>query len=600
MQVLWKKVVIGNRHKKVGSMNQTILYMISFCCFVLACIYYPKSEKSNIITDTMICYVMALCYGAFGALILQICKVKIHIVSISIVYLVGAITITLIILKKKKIQKHFIQYHDVIACIIIFIVIAGIGVHIFSRRLEINFGNTVDPSVHYTWAMEIVRNGTVSGMFFAQFHNAMFIEMMMPFFTEITTYKAFILADCFHTLMQCYVFYGIICYVLKKSKYKFLPLIVTALYWFGYPLYSYTMGGYIYWTMGGMLVQFVVFILQVYRENVSMRKLCIIPLVLGAFGCTLCYVQFAPAVFIAIAAVIVFCIYKEKGIVIDKKFISIGLIIGVFFLICALLGYYFVFASRGIGIFYAFSLGTQESRSLEFIIAVPIIYYLIYRAVIEKKMNAYSIAICSFGVVQVGFTLLAMINMVSSYYLFKPYYVFWSLIWLVLLERREYISGKVRRYVINYTLVTVLLLMFAYTPKGEWNTNDAFSLDNSMYRYNAVILKEKDFRDSFMDEVMIELIECAYNINQEQDVQVTIIGSNEIKGRVAWYQGIVNQPAYWISPLKKEFLDEYLAQNNPQYIMVFKDDTGYEDNKQFFDSLEWIFENEKGFIAKFY
>lgn len=581
-------------------MIYSFLYLVSFVMFVAACICYPKTEKLNIVVDGVIGYVMTLCYGALVAFIVQICKLPINIMTVSIAYGLGACFILAIIIKKKKMQKHFCQKQDIVALSIIFLVIARIGIHIFSRRIELNFGAPVDPSVHFLWAMDIVRKGTVSGMFFTQFHNAMFIEMLSPFFTELTIYKPFILADCFHTLMQCYVFYGIVCYMLRNSKHKFLPLLITALYWLGYPLYSYTTGGYIYWTMGGMLVQFVIFILQIYKDNASKRKLCIIPLILGIYGSTICYVQFAPAVFLTVAAVIIYCVYKEKGIVINKKFITVSTGIGVLFLICAAVGYYFIFASRGLTVFEAFSLGSHNSRSLEFIVALPIIYYLIYKAVTEKKMSVYSIAVCCVTVIQLGFTTLAMINLVSSYYLFKYYYIFWSLLWLILVDRRDLFTGKVRKYVVNYLLIAIILLMFMYTPKKEWSTDEALSLDNSMYRYNTVVMKEKDFRENFMDEVVMELFEYAYNLKQETGENVYIVGTNEIKGCATWYQGIVHQPVYWISPLKREFLDEFLSRKNPQYIMVFKHDTGYFDNQAFFDSLEWLFENEKAFIAKVY
>lgn len=578
-------------------MGLSILYLCSFFALWLTCLLYPKTEKINFISGTMMGYVTVLCYGAFGAFALKLCHVPINLQSMSYIYLFAAIIVSAGIFRKHRIQRLTFEIFDFVMLVVALCVFGRLAVHIFSRHININYLNMVDPGRHFQMAMEVVREEKISGMYFAPLHNAMFISVLSPFVPETWCYKLFILSDCFHNLMELYFFYGFMLYVGKGCRHKWMPALVTALYWCGYPLYSFARGGYVYWAMGAMLVQYVIFVLHLYENNNKLRKLCILLLSLGCFGVTVCYIEFAPAIVISVMAVITYYLFKEKKIVFDKK-LMFGIVATVIIVcICASVGYYFVFYSRDVSIFQALSGGKNTSKNWEIIVSIPILYCIVYNQIREKKLNAYSFALVSFLGIQFCFTVLAAVNRVSTYYLFKPFYIFWSLIWIILYNERDRFVGKFKKYTLNYLIAVAVVTMFVYVPQQELETTEACSLDNSIWRHNALVV-QKNFRDPYLSTAKVELMEYICNEWDEEETVVSLLATNTLKGISAWYEGITNQPAYWLSPLTQEDIESYLKESDTEYVLVFTDSEAYECNAEYLDSFEKVYSNTEGFIAK--
>ena len=577
-------------------MIDSVLYLCAFGLFITGCLLYPKTDnKINFVTGFMLSYVTALCYGAAGALLFTFAHIPVYLVSISALYFTGGVILLSMTIKKHSVQKYLFRMFDLWVIIAAILLFGRLAVYIFSRHVNINYANMPDSGNHFCMTMEAVRDKGIGGMYFTALFHALFIEILWPLVPETWSYKLFILSDCYHNLMELFFFYGFMLHI-NKDRNKWLPVIVTFLYWCGYPFYSFADGAYIYWGMGAVLVQYVVFMLSIYENNIELRRICLMLVMLGCYGVTVCYIEFLPAVILTVAAMIIYTRYRENSFQLDKNVKIILVSLAILLAVCAVTGYHFIFKPQKLDIFEVLMLGTNENKSLEIVISVPIILYIVNCRIREKRINAYLVTLFGFLAVQTGFTLLASVNKMSSYYLFKPYFIFWSLIWMIILCDSWRFKGKVRTYTVNYLIVAAAFLMFSYAPQKE---GDAafYGIDNSIWRNNAMVM-QYDFRNSFFNKETMDMIDDIYYNYAKNNIRVAMISTNTHKGMCAWYNGITNLPVFWHSPLTREDIEAYLEEDKPDYILVFYDSDAYEENEEYFETFEKVSDNGYGFIAK--
>ena len=67
-----------------------------------------------------------------------------------------------------------------------------------------------------------------------------------------------------------------------------------------------------------------------------------------------------------------------------------------------------------------------------------------------------------------------------------------------------------------------------------------------------------------------------------------------------WYQAITNQRYYGWGQSDPDHTDyfNHLNESDAQYILVLKDSQIYQDEQEYFDSLERIYDTEIGFVGK--
>lgn len=575
-----------------------LFFLVSFLMCWLGFVFFPKTSKLNAVVSFMLGYMTTLCYGAAGALVLQVCHVGITLESVGVIYLLMAIVLWGYVIWKRSVQRLEVRKIDFLGLLVGALIVGGVALHIFTVYLHANYHNSIDPSSHFYMAMQTVRNHGISGMYFSQFHNAMLMNILLHFLPEVWCYKAFIISDCFQTLMQYYFVYAFMIYLFRNHKKKYLPILITLLYWLGYPLYSFAGGGYVYWAMGATLVIYVFWLLKIYEEHKALRKKCLALVLLGCFSIVVCYVQFAPAAVLAAILVILYCSFSENHFVVSKKgMMQLGAV-GAVGLLLGALSYYFIFYRHGLDVFESLRGGSNTSKSLELIVFIPVLYYIIYTRAKTKKWNAYVWSMLSVCFVQLALALLSAMNMVSSYYLFKSNFILWFLAFVVCIDGYQCIEDKMRGYFRHYLAVVSIFLLMTYVPKNQLESDDAFSLDNSIYRHNALLFQVEDYRDSFAASNMdlIEYIASNYDYATEK---VALIGTNEITGARGWYTGVTGQYKYYIkSPLEQEGIENYLQNNEVDYIVVFYDSEAYEVQKEFLESFEKVYDSEEGFISR--
>lgn len=576
-------------------MVQSVLYFISFLLFFLLCFFYPKhKERMNAITCAMISYVTTLSYGAGAALIIQVLGFRVDNGHVAAGYAMGCIVLLLLLGKEKRVQPIGIYKRDVISLGLLCVIIVYVCVHVFSSHFYMNYHNGVDSANHFKYAMDIVRNGKLSGMYFAQFQNAMFMEMLLPFVPDTWNYKLFVLADCFHTLMECFFFYGMIVHFMTQKEKKALPFIITLLYWCGFPLYSFVTGSYIYWAMGAMCVQYVLLLLRIYEECNFRSRRIIVFIALGLLAVTTCYIEFAPGIFLSVFGILTYQLYKEGKIAFNQSFfIKIG-IIGILACICAIIGYYFIFAKRGLKVFDVFMMGVDTNKQLEIVLSIPFVYYIIYQQIKRKQLDTLAIGTICYVFVQIGFTVFAMAGKMSAYYLLKSSYIFWTICWIYIVYRPISIPEKTKTDFKHYVVLCIGVLMFSYCPSVDADYQ-SITLNNSIWKHNMQEFANYDFREQFIDANILDFF--AYIYEKYPDDDVVFISDNTQKGTCAFYSANINKSYYYDMPMTVETIENYLKTYDGTRMLVLTNTNAYRENQEYFDSLEREYSTEDGFIA---
>lgn len=580
-------------------MAETAFYVIMFVTAVAVLTIWPKlPEKMNLLVSIMFSYVTVLCIGALGALLMNAAGIPIRLLTMGTVYLLIAIVGMVICIQKRGIQRLFIRKWDVVALVVCTLVVGLISLYIFTPYVHINYCNPVDSGVHYLWAMEVVRKECISGMFFAALYNGMIINLFKCILPAEWTYKAFILADIFHVLMELLFFYAVAVIIMKKEKKQWIPLVVSLLYWCGYPLLSF-LEGYVYWGMAVMLVEYVLLLLRKYEEMAAERKGLFVCSLIGCFGVSICYIQLAPGLFLTFFGMIIYHAVQDKKIRVSKKNIIMAVCSVAVAGFCAFIGYRMIFASRNINIFGALKIGIMSTNALELLLICPFIISVLFEIWNRgEKWNVFHIGVYIYAGMQFVMTIMSGMHLVSTYYLFKQYIVLWFLVYAVLMEKGSYLGKERWRQLRLYILGVLCFLTLSYNG----NDSGAVSVNHSIYIQRLDVFANRDFSGGYMSH-NDKLYLFRYAMEElPKESNVLLVLTNERKGAGGWYQGIYERATYIYQPTwNREELDEALEKNNVQYFIIFYDDPLYRDSlAEYLNTYERVYENENGFIAKRY
>lgn len=581
-------------------MAEASFYVIMFVIAVAALTICPKlSEKMNLLVSMMFSYVTVLCIGALGAFLINAVGIPIRLMAMGAIYLIIAVVGIVTCIQKKAVQRLFIRKWDIVALVVCTLVVGLVSLYIFTPYIHINFYNAVDPSVHYAWAMDVVRKERINGMFFAALYNGMIINLFKWTLPAEWTYKAFIIAYIFHILMEFLFFYAVTVILMAKVKKQWSPLVVSLLYWCGYPLFSFAVGGYVYWDMAVMLVEYVLLLLWEYEKRPEGRKGLFACVLAGCFGVSICYIQLAPGVFLTFFGMIIYHAVQDKKIQVNKKNIIIAVCGIAVAGVCAFVGYRMIFVSSNLKIFEVFKIGSMSTNALELLVICPFVIGVLLEIRNKgEKWNVFHVSTFIYVGMQFVMTVMSSLGLISTYYLFKTYIVLWFLVFAVLMEKGSYLGkerwGQWRLYILG----VICFLTLSYDGKDSM----VVSVNHSIFMKNMEIFTNADFSKGYMsDNGKLYLFQYAME-ELPNESAVPLVITNERVGAGSWYQGIYERGTYIVQPTwSREELEAALEKNDVQYFIIFYDDLIYRELlRDYLNTYERVYENENGFIAKRY
>lgn len=587
------------------SIPLSIFYTVT-AVFLLSGFYCLKKadKKLNAIVWLPVTALTFMCYNALFAGIINIAHIPVNLISMGIINLIAGGGIWFLIIRKKQWQKYYIHVMDIAALVCITAIVIVCAVQQFGVKLWIDY-ETSDPSVHFQMAMNVLNTQKVTDMFFSSVNNSLLIGILAPFTTLLKYYKIFILSDIMMFLVSSGMFYALIRAYSKNLFMKVCAIFVTVFYILGYPLNNMIFG-FVYLGMGVSLIALLIFLCNLYVKKQIYRVVNIALLMLGCMGLIVCYSLFAPVAYIAVALALLMVYIKKKNFFTHlKAYVIVGLAV---FLIPTVLGLYYsyfgYFGSRD-GLSAASGLVMEgyiyRDLFMNFVAFLPLAVFGFITRIQKKRFTGGEFVLLAFGLFTAVLFIMGMLDKASSYYYFKNYYVLWMLVFYFLYLGIYYLSEKSKTAVVSYGLVWLLVGMIALggLDAKVSNRNILFepeprsaSLFN-IYTFNRVKLKE----ESDISGERLQLYEYVVdNCNPSEKLVPTVDGIDE----TYWYEALTNQRIgeYYVWQMSN--ISDYIqmVNQNCDYIVVSFTNQTYLENGLYFNTLDKVYENAYGFIAR--
>lgn len=583
-------------------MIQSILFVTSYIGAILGLLLLKKTdEKQHLgiwcgVSIMAIAGLHTMLAGIFGLLHIDI----MNLFTLGIANVIVALACFITIYKTKQMQKLYVEWCDILFGILLFVVLIVFWYIQYGPEFSLHY-LAVDPTAHMKHAMYVVNTDGVYGMFYAALQNAILIEIFSPVLTVGTYYIAYIIGDVLYLGIAGLMFWAVIRKYATNSFLKIAAIAITFVYLIGYPLNS-TVFGFAYFGMGITIIAYLLVVADLYVSENLPKWLGIILLSFGCFGIFESYVMFMPVVFFAVLSVMLIRQYREKKLVSwDTVWTGLGI-----FLVPTILGLYFILAGTFINGHTASSTiaiegGIYRDLFTNFILIVPFAAYALVKMIKEKK-NSLLVILTIFEVIYtVRMFIQVLQNEASSYYYFKNYYFLWLLGLALVFMCLNYLDITAKAIT---TCGFVLWGMLAVV--GVFNLE--IVLQN---KYPLLVQSQKGgiLCDIYMfnrdalctpkySKAATELYSYVANeIMPYDDADVPLVGTWE---DYQWMSGVTNHdtnPNYWYWNVGEEVFMSTLKEE-ANYVVVLGGNDLYNNNAEYFESLERVYSNDAGFVAK--
>ncbi len=583
------------------SYGASIFYFIAVMSLIIG-VYKIKKSDTELYGSIWvpISIISVTCYQVLIAAILNLIHIPVNIISIGIFNVIVSIILWYIIISKKNSQKYIYEKIDVAYLVILIIIIGVFAYQRYGINLNLHY-LTIDPAAHLKSAMDVVNGQRIDSMFYASLNNALLIEMLGAFTSVSSYYKIFVLADVLHLFLAGLMFFGVIRRYFKNTFLKVAGVITSIVYLLGYPLNS-TIFGFIYLGMGVTIIAYLIVVTDEFvRDNMN-KWFCIALIFLGCLGIFETYVLFMPVTFFSILACILVKQYKNK-LLFSVDTVITGLAI---FLIPCIIGLLYTY----IGIFggdtsVGSAIATEGAiyRDLysNFLLIIPLAIYGYWNYIKEGKNRLvfYMFPILSIFILVMFYR--GIKGQVSSYYFYKNYYLLWFIVFLLVFIGISYLEKKTRMLLVlgfgmwAFTGFFVVFNMEARIQEKNflYCESPKASMYNDVYSFNRDGIGLPGYPVEKVE--LYQYVSTQYLESGEEDV-VPLAGYWEDN---YWMEAITNQRLsgfdYW------NYNDDMFFENlndRANYVMVLTDSEFYSNYEEYFNSLERVYENSIGFVAK--
>lgn len=564
-----------------------LLFIIGFILLLFGMLFsYKVSYKVSLFRSIIICYYIELCLGAMLAMIYSVVHIPIHLLSVGIGYFVLGVALWIIIIYKKQTQQLRIYKIDIYTFIIITIFFILLFVKLFTTNISNIYTNS-DPAAHYKMALEVVRTGKVTRMYFSSLFNGLVIELLQPFMQEISSYKAFILADTFSNYTNLLIFYVLLTTVLRSNILKYLCPFISILYFMGWPFHSYVVGGFVYFQTGIALFACVIYFVYLYRHSDSHKnKMVLLGLiVLGVFSETICYMLFTP-ILCLILLVEGVTIIKEEKIIVSKKLILYGGI-GTITLLLILfgVGYFGYFGGNVKSVFEGLQNegGIHQELYKDFaFLFFPVIYMLWHR---HWYKDLFCIVLTVVLFVTMAMLGARILGVISSYYYYKLYYLIWFYAFLITVEAFECWAQQERNFLYTYVITIIFMVVMLFVEQTSFLGKYHLDSANSSTLFPLYDANLRFIRDSSETGERAALRYVSKYIDENlSDVKIPYIYSTENYNDAPWYEAFTLNEIYCVDRESTEQLQNMLQRlqdSGYKYFLIMRTSDCYINSEEY-------------------
>ena len=533
-------------------------------------------------------------FAAFGTIV----HIPVNLVSVGITNGVAAVVLWYVVLRRKGVQSYRYEKIDILAWLGVFLCVARAGYHRFGLDLHIRY-MAIDPAQHFKNAFDMMQEQQVTAMYYASFHNGLLIALLAPFRDVTRYYQIYVLGDILWLLLAGLVFYGVIRKYLKDRYLKLAGVLATLIYICGYPLNS-TVFGFTYLGMCVTIIGVTMMIVDGYIQGEFSKWEGVFMVSLCCLGVIECYVLFMPVVFFSI----LFCVlYRQKTCARLVSLDTVKVCLGIF-LVPTVLGIYFtyrgIFGEGGttVGSAFAQEGGIYKDLFSNFVLLIPFALYGYYHLKKERKnwiiLYIFPLLVC-FIFAMFG---LGMTGRVSSYYFYKNYYLLWLVVFVLAFVGISYVEKKGRALVAMGAFMWLFTLFVGYYKIEDriQNQNDRFTANHNSRAFCDIFMFNEDaIGNPEYPPGKIEIYRYAVHELKDTDQYIPIVCYWE---DYFWMEAITGQRNNQLKCWDMEPEDFFARLAKTDYVMVLRDGEFYQQYQSYFDSLEKVYENEYGYIAK--
>lgn len=557
----------------------------------------------SIVNSIIYTICLLFCYNILIVSVVSIFNLGGNLVSYSLVNYLGGTLLNLVSFKRKKMQKYFFNKKELVGSLVVLLVVLLVSLIRFRGFIVLSY-ETGDPAVHYKHALlfkdnlEILNENNSEDLIYGDFGGVMPISyvncgFLMKVMENIATYKVFILFDVFCLIMSSLLFFITVQNILVKGK-KFYAVMLTLIYLLGFPLNNMIFG-FCYLGLGVMVVNLIfltVFKIDDYKKD---KVIKLILLFMLSFSMFFSYYLFMPFVYLNLGIYYIYLWRKKKMTL--KELFGYGIITLLIPFGMGLVKFILPGFMSGGDASVVSAISTDgyiyDNDSAGYFFVIMSVIFLIRSIKKRKELTKFDFWSGSILGYVLLFYVLRMLDLVSSYYFYKLFYLYWffaiMFIGKLLMTRRYYLYTVFCLILVGISIVCVVPdSSFArFLVKGNifcWNVN-TFLEEKITFTKNELEL---------IDESIKYGNECVEN-------GVFLISGHRFKN--SWYYSMTgNIPLYGYQYDKPSQLGSYNITFNfweglddYKCLIYF-----YEDEEPGLTSsnLEVLFSNEEGAILK--
>lgn len=592
----------------------TALSFLALILYYIGILKTPRKEKENGFELLIVATVLMISLGGLAALVFTLVRIPVTLLSMSCFLLVMDAILWGRCIQKKEFSKCVWPRQDFICLLVLFAVVLFVAIKTFGIKLNLNYTG-VDPVRYLTMALDLLERKTVKGEFLTDLVNGMFIAFLRPFLQPISYYKGLIAADIFVHLLSVAMFYLLISKV-NRGKGSRWNLVLSLLYFGGYPLYNLAGEGFLHWVDGMLMLMFMVYAtLLLMREEVSAEK-GIFYLLAGTFGLATFYpILMIMAGPMLLPEAILWC--RKNLPKMPKKNIAVLSVL----ILCVAVGAVLIVGERighsweGLFISLTNTEGPAPRQPyMDFLFFTPV-FFLFLGLLHRYKEESRTVARMLFMLL--AFTaawLFCLSNgAIVGYYYYRVYYPLWLVVWLmtgqtIAMMIRE--KKQMELYAYTGFFCVVLFISSGKLDDWLWGVSEALYVDHGenveyekpesisfcpLYTSNIEMLWKE--RSELVSETEFGMY--AYVNQNYQGKAVPMITSKYTAIHSEWYQAISGQrfhsqsydvryrPLYQV--LKK------LEDDGVEYATILKDEPLFINHyEEVFSYYEAVMENAGG------
>jgi hypothetical protein len=562
-----------------------------------------SAGKCNAVVWLPVTAVTFLCWNALCAGVINLIRIPVNLYSMGALNLLAAVFLWFWIVRSKEHQAYEVHAVDVVALAAVAALAVVVGVMQFGPNLQIHY-ETSDPAVHMKSAMDVINNQSVRTNYYAQLNNALFISVFAPLVSLAKYYKLFILADILMFALSGAMFYAVIRRFSHSGFVKVCSVVVTCVYMLGYP-WNNMVFGFVYLGMGVTLIAFLVFLCDCFLHETLCQRMNVFLLMIGCLSLFLCYSLFVPMTYLGVFFTIAVYFYRKGRLWRWRTAfteLAVFLIPVVLGLLYAFIDFFGETNSPGNQI-------AQEGyiyRNLysSFLVFLPFALYGLFSSFSKRDWGVGEILLLIFGVFTVGFLFMGMYGKVSSYYYYKMYYPLWFLVFYLFQSGLSKLAAHSKAAVVSYALPWLFVATMAVTGVDRKINERNANFNPEVCSWSFFDVFNFNRTRAFDGKVYSpDRLQAAYYVLDHcnpESVPVPAVDEREI---TYWYEAITNQRLknYYLWGDDTDFTEylETVKARGCRYLLVVKEDPFAVAHRDYFDTLERIFENDTCYVAKF-